>query len=61
MKKRSSQLLSHSPEGKCYHEMPQAFIVSLAVLLVKKFVLTLSNAVHNLPGHLEASGQARRK
>jgi hypothetical protein len=45
----------------CYQETPQAFTFSAGVLLVKKFVLTLSNAVHNLPGHLEASGQARRK
>jgi hypothetical protein len=38
-----------------------ATVLVIEMLLVKKNVLTLSNAVHNLPGHLEASGQARRK
>jgi len=45
----------------CHQGTPHAFTLLIQVPLVKKFVLTLGNAVHNLSGHLEACGQACRK
>jgi hypothetical protein len=52
----------HAIHKFIYQDMPISSTFFIEVVLVRKFFfLTLSNAVHNLPGHLEASGQARRK